>query len=318
MSVAIPLTNLFGELTSSLLYPRAKPFVKWVGGKSQLLPTIAPILMAQADAKGHTHYIEPFVGGGAMLFYLLEHCPTIQRATINDINPDLVNCYCVVRDRVSELIEMLSDYQEAYYTLQAEEDKVAYFLRCRERFNARLAQEVEQTALFILLNRTCFNGLYRVNRKGEYNVPFGRAIRPTICDASTLRADSRLLQKVEICQGDYAELLPLAGNDSLWYLDPPYKPLSTTSSFNSYAKEAFGDEEQERLQLFCDSLTRQGASLVLSNSDALGLDGKNYFDALYRGYQVERVWARRAVNSRADKRGKITEVLIRNFTNSND
>lgn len=291
----------------------AKPFVKWVGGKGQLLHEIAPYIIRAIKHEGRTEYIEPFVGGGAMLFHILNECPEICSVRINDINPKLINCYRVIRDTPKLLVDLLSDYQSEYYSLESEERKKEYYLTCRTRFNQSDRDKIEEAALFILINRTCFNGLYRVNKRGEYNVPFGRAIQPKICDADTIYADSKALQKVEIMLGDYSEAIKNADETSVVYFDPPYKPLNATSNFNSYSKEDFGDQEQERLKTQCDLLDEHGALFALSNSDALLQDGTSYFDALYQGYVVERVFARRAVNAQANKRGKITEVFIRNF-----
>lgn len=291
----------------------AKPFVKWVGGKGQLLSDIAPHIIRGIKGEGRTEYIEPFVGGGAMLFHILNECPELSSVRINDINPKLINCYHTIRNYPKLLIEILSSFQHEYYSLASEEQRKEYYLSCRTRFNQSEVDMIEQAALFILINRTCFNGLYRVNKRGEYNVPFGRALHPTICDAETIYADSEALQRVEIMLGDYAEALQQADERSIVYLDPPYKPLSATSNFNSYSKEDFGDQEQERLKAMCDLLNERHALFALSNSDALLEDGTSYFEGLYQGYIVERVLARRAVNARADKRGKITEVFIRNF-----
>lgn len=291
----------------------AKPFVKWVGGKGQLIPQIAPHIHRQIAQAPIKRYIEPFVGGGAMLFYVLSNCPQLEEVIINDINPRLVACYRTVREQPEELIDVLAEYQADYYRLTDEEARRDYYLGARTRFNAGTYTQVEGAALFILINRLCFNGLYRVNRKGEYNVPFGKALRPTICDAQTLRSDSALLARTEILCGDYTEALASADEYTLVYFDPPYKPLNATSSFNSYSKEEFGDSEQLRLRDHCHTLDGRGASFILSNSDAYTPEGESYFDALYADYIVERVWAKRAVNAQADKRGKIAEVLIRNF-----
>ena len=225
---------------------KAKPFIKWVGGKSQLISQLEPLLPADFDQKQDVTYIEPFVGGGAMLFHMLQAHGNISRAVINDINPDLTACYETVRDRPDELIRSLASIQEDYYSVENEEAKKAYYLRMRDRFNAKPADPVENTTLFFFLNRTCFNGLYRVNKAGKFNVPFGRYERPLICDAETIHADSRLLQRVTILTGDFEQTFEHinTGGDTFFYFDPPYRPLSDTSSFNDYAKEAFNDAAQ--------------------------------------------------------------------------
>ena len=291
----------------------AKPFLKWVGGKGQLLSSIEKSLPREVFTLSDLTYIEPFVGGGAMLFWALTNIKSIKKAVINDINPDLTNAYLTVRDNVDELIAELKHTQDEYYSLKAEEKRKEFFLAKRERFNIELLGKVENTALFIFLNRTCFNGLFRVNSKGSFNVPFGKYTNPTICDENTLLADSELLQKVEILTGDFEQTFSYGTENTLFYFDPPYKPLSQTSSFNSYSKEEFGDSEQIRLKRFCDKLNDKGYWWILSNSDVKSKDPENdFFDSLYSSYQIERVWASRSVNANPEKRGKLTELLITN------
>ena len=291
----------------------AKPFVKWVGGKTQLLDDIRRSLPADLARRKGMVYVEPFVGGGAVLFWILQQFPHIERAVINDINPHLMTTYRVVKEQPGELIERLRVLQDEYLPLD-EAGRKAYFLLLRDRYNALQPRGVETAALFIFLNRTCFNGLYRVNSKGGFNVPHGRYAHPTICDEGTIMADSRLLQKVEIRCGDFAETLSCASPDALYYFDPPYKPLSKTSSFNSYAKECFDDNEQLRLRDFCQQVAARGACFMLSNSDAKGRDGNTgFFDEIYKAYQICRVQASRMVNSNPEKRGKLTELLVRNY-----
>jgi DNA adenine methylase len=292
---------------------RAKPFIKWAGGKGQLLPTIEKALPTELLHGREITYIEPFVGGGAMLFWIMSNAPYVKQAIINDINPDLTTAYLTVRDQVEPLIALLADIQKEYLSIAGEAARKEFYLAKREQYNMKTSDKIENTALFIFLNRTCFNGLYRVNNRGAFNVPFGRYPNPTICDEETLRADSRLLQRVEILTGDFEQTLKYASGDSLFYLDPPYKPLSKTSSFNSYAKEEFDDAEQIRLKHFCDKLDAANSLWLLSNSDVRSNDPLNdFFDALYSDYRIERVWATRAVNANPEKRGKLTELLISN------
>ena len=164
------------------------------------------------------------------------------------------------------------------------------------------------------MNRTCFNGLYRVNKKGLFNVPFGKYANPTICDPNTLRKDSELLQRVEILTGDFEDTFDYANGNTFFYFDPPYRPLSDTSSFNDYTKEAFNDDAQIRLKKYCDKINEAGYKFMLSNSDCKGKDEKdNFFDMLYEAYQIERVWASRSINSNPNKRGKLTEILVHNY-----
>lgn len=292
-----------------LVESAAKPFVKWVGGKSQLIEQLEALLPADFDRWKDVTYIEPFVGGGAMLFYMLQAHPNIQKAVINDINPNLTTCYKVVRDNPSDLVNSLRAIQEEYYTLLAEESRKDFYLSMREEFNSKSLDPIRNTTLFFFLNRTCFNGLYRENKSGLFNVPFGRYDRPTICDAATILADSELLKKVEILTGDYQDTFAQANAQTLFYFDPPYRPLNNTSSFNDYTKETFNDLAQVRLKEFCDKVVAAGYHFMLSNSDCK--DG--FFDKLYGQYVIERVWASRSVNANASKRGKLTEILVHDY-----
>ena len=295
---------------------KAKPFIKWVGGKGQLIEQLEALLPADFAERENVTYIEPFVGGGAMLFYKLQTYPNIKSAVINDINPDLTLCYQVVRDNPTELIKSLNAIQSAYYALQTEEERKAFFLQQRERFNSKLLDKIDNTTLFFFLNRTCFNGLYRVNKAGKFNVPFGKYTTPTICDPATIYADSKLLQKVDIMTGDFEQTFAKIEGNTFFYFDPPYRPLSNTSSFNDYSKEDFNDNAQIRLKQFCDRLNEAGVDFMLSNSDCLGKDGTDrFFDDLFIDYSIERVWASRNVNAIASKRGKLTEIVVNNYHN---
>ncbi len=293
---------------------KAKPFIKWVGGKTQLIEQLEALLPADFDNWQNVTYVEPFVGGGAMLFHLLQTRKNITRAIINDINGSLTTCYKVVRDKPFELIEALANIQHTYYSLQTEEERKLFFLQMRDRFNTQTLADVENTQLFIFLNRTCFNGLFRVNKAGKFNVPFGKYDKPLICDKATILADSKLLQNVEILTGDFEETLKTVKGTTFFYFDPPYRPLSNTSSFNNYAKEDFNDNAQIRLKLFCDKISTLGHSFMLSNSDCFGKDGDCFFDSLYCDYQIERVWASRNINANPEKRGKLTEIVVRNYS----
>ena len=295
---------------------KAKPFIKWVGGKGQLIEQLEALLPADFSEREDVTYIEPFVGGGAMLFYMLQTYPNIKSAVINDINPDLTLCYQIVRDNPTELIKSLNAIQSDYYALRTEEERKMYFLQQRERFNSKSLNEIDNTTLFFFLNRTCFNGLYRVNKSGKFNVPFGKYTTPTICDSATIYADSKLLQKVDIMTGDFEQTFAKIKGNTFFYFDPPYRPLSSTSSFNDYTKEDFNDNAQIRLKLFCDRLNENGVNFMLSNSDCLGKDGTDrFFDDLFIDYSIERVWASRNVNAIASKRGKLTEIVVNNYHN---
>ncbi len=291
----------------------AKPFIKWVGGKTQLLDEIDRKLPADFAERKNLTYIEPFVGGGAALFWILQKFPNIENAVICDINKDLMTTYLVIKNQPEKLIAFLQKIQNSYLSLDDEKRK-EFYLEKRNWFNKKECDEIENSAIFVFLNRTCFNGLYRVNRKGEFNVPFGRYANPKICDEATIWVDSNLLQKVTILNGDFSETLRFADKNSFFYFDPPYKPLSETSSFNAYAKEAFNDSEQIRLSEFCKEIEKRGAKFILSNSDVKGRNpNDNFFDDLYRQFIIQRVWAKRIVNANAEKRGKLTELMIQNF-----
>lgn len=287
----------------------AKPFIKWVGGKGQVISQLEALLPADFDRWEDVTYIEPFVGGGAMLFYMLQMHSNIVSAVINDINSDLITCYKIVRDNPEELVNSLQEVQNEYYSLPSEEVRKEFYLRMRDEFNTKELDSIRNTTLFFFLNRTCFNGLFRVNKAGFFNVPFGKYVNPTICDPTTIYADSKLLQNVEILTGDYQQTLAHAKGNTLFYFDPPYRPLSNTSSFNDYTKDAFNDDAQRRLKDFCDQVHASGYKFMLSNSDCH--DG--FFDDLYVQYHIERVWASRNVNANASKRGKLTEILVHNY-----
>lgn len=194
----------------------AKPFLKWVGGKTQLIRVINDVLPADFSERPDVTYIEPFVGGGAVLFWILQRFPNISRAVINDINPDLTQAYRTIREKPSELIRCLQEIQREYLSLEDDEKRKEYYLRMRDRYNTKCLDPVENTSLFIFLNRTCFNGLYRVNSKGLFNVPFGRYPNPRICDEQTIMADSELLQRVEILTGDFEETLGYTSDNSFF------------------------------------------------------------------------------------------------------
>ncbi len=296
---------------------KAKPFIKWVGGKSQLIEQLDALLPADFGNWENATYIEPFAGGGAMLFYMLQRYPNIQHAVINDVNQDLTTCYCTVRDYPEELINSLSGIEKEYLTLPNDDERRAFFMNSRGHYNEKNLDPIENTTLFIFLNRTCFNGLYRVNKRGQFNVPFGKYKNPTICDAATIRKDSEVLRRVEILTGDFEETFNFAEGNTLFYFDPPYRPLSDTSSFNDYTKDSFNDDSQVRLKEYCDRINQAGYKFMLSNSDCKGKnEADNFFDVLYGNYEIERVIASRSVNSNPTKRGKLTEILVHNYQNT--
>ncbi len=294
----------------------AKPFLKWAGGKGQLLSQLELHLPDVLKEQEFT-YIEPFVGGGAMFFHMLQRFPNIKRAIINDINSYLIIAYRVIKDSSIELIERLSKLEKQYNALD-DDTKKSFFLEARTIFNENELDEIDRTKYLIFLNRTCFNGLYHVNSKGKFNVPFGRYLHPTICNPEVLMADSRILNQVDvvILNGDYEQTLKhISSGLNFFYFDPPYRPLDATSSFNSYAKEDFNDDEQKRLRDFCAILNqRSNIKWMLSNSDCSARNPEDtFFENLYRDFSINRVQASRAINANPSKRGKLTELLIKNF-----
>lgn len=297
-------------------YSHARPFIKWVGGKTQLLEEVRKSLPCDLASRRHVTYVEPFVGGGAVMFWILQEYPNIERAVINDINQELICTYRVIKNNVEGLITKLAHIQDEYIPLCADERK-AYFMEKRARFNTKQTTPVETAALFIFLNRTCFNGLYRVNSKGEFNVPHGKYANPRICDVDNLHACSAVLKKVEILCGDFSKTGRFAGPDTLFYFDPPYKPITETSSFTSYSKDGFDDAEQIRLRDFCDKISKDKALFVASNSDPKEVNPKeDFFDSIYNHFIIKRVSASRMINSDATGRGAISELMISNVVNA--
>src|SRR5690554_5870840 len=292
----------------------AKPFLKWAGGKTQLINDIEKALPKDLYKNKFT-YVEPFVGSGAVLFWMLNNFPNLQKAVINNINQDLINTYKTIATRPKELISILQILQNEFHGLEGQDEpKKEYYYSKRELYNTRKEEQSGQAALFIFLNRTCFNGLYRVNRKNEFNVPIGSYKKPTICDTENILAVSQVLRKVVILNGDFEETLEYTKPNSLFYFDPPYKPLSNTSSFNSYAKDEFNDAEQIRLRDFCEKLDVLNHTWILSNSDVKGKDpNDNFFDDLYSKFNIQRVEAKRSINANPQKRGKLNELLITNY-----
>ena len=290
-----------------------KPFIKWVGGKGQLIEEIEKMLPSDGE-KVLTKYAEPMVGGGALLFNVLSRYQ-FDELYISDINPELINAYIAIKQNVEALIKRLNEMQMTFLSLD-ENGRKYYYYNVRDKFNTvKLGDSTsaEKAAYFIFLNKTCFNGLYRVNRKGLFNVPMGSYKNPTICDADNLRNIHEALQNVTIVCGDYSQSQSFIDSETFVYLDPPYRPISETSAFTSYNSDAFDDNEQIRLAKFIDEINAAGAKIVLSNSDPKNVNEEdNFFDNLYKNYKINRVEASRAINSKGDKRGKINELLICN------
>ena len=282
----------------------ARPFLKWAGGKTQLVPELVARAPRHIDS-----YFEPFLGGGAM-FFALAGDPDLapRRAVLNDANRELVTVYEVVRDEVARLIARLGTLAAPYLAAGPEERAEMYYAQ-----RARTPEDrVDTAARFIFLNKTCFNGLYRVNRRGEFNVPHGRYLMPRILDESTLRAASQALRGVTLMSSDFADVTTEARTGDFVYLDPPFEPLSKTSSFTGYTEGAFGRHEQVRLKWLVDDLTDRGVSTMLSNSPAEWLVG--VYEGERRGYHLDRTPARRAINSRGDRRGAIDELIVTNYS----
>jgi DNA adenine methylase len=247
---------------------------------------------------------------------MLNNFPNLQKAVINDINEELINTYKTIASSPYELISILETIENEFHGIEGNEElKKEYYYAKRELYNTRIVEQSGQAALFIFLNRTCFNGLYRVNRKNEYNVPIGSYKRPTICDKENILSVSSALQKVQILCGDFEKTLTEATINSFFYFDPPYKPLSETSNFNSYAKDEFNDEEQIRLRNFCSKLDNMGHKWMLSNSDVKVNDSnESFFDEIYSEFSISRVKARRNINVNPEKRGVLNELLITNYS----
>ncbi|MEZ4605623.1 MAG: DNA adenine methylase [Deinococcales bacterium] len=289
----------------------ARPFLKWAGGKTQLLNVIQQHMPYQPQDS--FNYVEPFVGGASVLFWMINHYPKLQRIIINDLNADLINSYRCLAQDVKAVIRPLAEWQALYDQLKPEQRRNFYYQQ-RALYNHRSSEKSVQAALLIFLNKTCFNGLYRVNKKDQFNVPMGRYAKPLICDEANLFAVHKALQRVEILQGDYQRILAYLDEASFIYLDPPYKPISPSSNFNHYASHGFNDTAQIDLKNFCDILHQKGVKWLLSNSDVNTLEAQNdFFDNLYHNYHISRVLASRTINAKSSARGKLSELLIRNF-----
>ena len=292
-----------------------KPFIKWVGGKGQLLPEINKLYPIELG-KNINKYAEIFLGGGAVLFDILSKYK-LDEVYISDKNLELINTYKSIRDNVDILIKSLKEMEEQYIPLDNENRK-DYYYKKREEYNSlKINSEVnniEKAVLFIFLNKTCFNGLYRVNKKGEFNVPMGAYKKPKICDEENLKNVSLTLRNVKIVYADYRESEKFIDDKTFVYIDPPYRPLNITSSFTSYTENDFNDKEQIELAEYINVLNKKGAKIVISNSDPKNNDiDDNFFDKLYDNYNINRVKATRMLNSNASLRGAINELLITNY-----
>lgn len=304
-----------------LLATRAKPFLKWAGGKAQLIDQILRRLPDELKFGKIQRYVEPFIGGGALFFHIVQRYE-VQECFISDVNEELILAYKSIQKDAENLIILLKAMERKYYRLSPSRQK-EYFYAVRFQLNEKRPSMnfaeydeswLERTAQIIFLNRTCFNGLFRVNSKGEFNVPFGKYKKPLICSEDNLRAVSELLQHTQIRLGDFTECEQFVDENTFVYFDPPYRPISKTASFTSYSKYDFDDAAQMRLASFYRLLDRKGAKLMLSNSDPKNENPRDqFFEDAYRDFHIERVKANRIINCNADKRGAINELLIMNY-----
>lgn len=298
-----------------------KPFLKWAGGKGQLLAQIQQYLPDGLVNASITKYIEPFVGSGAV-FLQVATLYDIKEFFILDVNEELILAYKTIQTDVEQLIDFLSEVQNDYLSLDENKRKDFYYC-IRNSFNYHRneinfcqygSDWIERTVQLIFLNKTCFNGLFRVNLKGEFNVPIGRYKNPLICNAENLRAVSKILQTTQIHCGDFTDCQKWVDSKTFIYLDPPYRPISKTADFTAYSKHNFDDAEQLRLRDFFALLDSQGAKLMLSNSDPKNeTPNDNFFEIAYQNYKIKQVKASRYINSNAQKRGQINELLIMNY-----
>lgn len=307
------------KVSKSSIVP--KPFLKWAGGKTQLLEQISNFLPEELLNGSVKKYVEPFLGGGAV-FFNIAYKYQIQELVISDINTELVIAYKTIQYQVNDLIQLLTDIENKYLSFD-ENQRKEYFYQTRTQFNLRKNyincqdynfEWIERTAQIIFLNKTCYNGLFRLNSKGEFNVPAGKYKNPTICDSENLKAVADVLKNTEIYHRDFSEYENSIDSNTFIYFDPPYRPLNKTSNFTSYSQQIFNDAEQIRLRDFFKSLDQKGALMLMSNSDPKNQDIEdNFFETAYAGYRIERVKAVRSINSNSLKRKAINELLIMNY-----
>lgn len=295
---------------------KIRPFVKWAGGKGSLIPQLNNFYPYELKNGIIERYIEPFVGGGAVLIDILQKYD-VQEAYAFDINIDLINSYNVIKNNVENLITNLKQIETEYLQLEQEERK-EYFYNKRNEYNNYTLEEnkqnIQRAAQFIYLNRTCFNGLYRVNKSGKFNVPMGSHKNPTICDEENLRNLSNLIQNVQFQYGDYKKSMEYVTKNTFVYFDPPYRPLNITSGFTSYTKEDFDDDNQRELAEFYRELNTQNVKLMLSNSNPKNTNKEDtFFDNIYQGFNIDEIYASRMINANSKGRGKISEILVTNY-----
>lgn len=306
--------------TKDIYMAKAKPFVKWAGGKGQLLPTLMENLPVDFREQQTITYIEPFVGGGAMLFYMLNNFPNINRAIINDVNPALINCYHTIKNNHESIIKELRPIHDEYHSLDNQDSRSNLYYILRDEYNSIPVENrntIRAAALFIFFNKTCFNGLYRENSKGLFNVPFGKYLNPTICNEKAIEAAHKTLQNVDIFCGNYSDIMQYINWDeyNFFYFDPPYRPLLGTNNFKQYTLNPFNDPEQEALKQLCVNIHEHGGHFMLSNSDSEIELGVSYFENLYDvdGFNVQHIKAPRAINAFTPGIQITTEILVKNY-----
>lgn len=299
-----------------------KPFLKWAGGKTQLLEQFGNLYPTQLQEGKINKYFELFLGGGAVFFDIIQKY-YIKEVFLNDINQDLILAYKIIKNHPDALIELLSKLQNIYYISDIEQREKKFY-QIREEYNLQRInfdynnfseQSIKRVSWLIFINKTCFNGLYRTNKKGAFNVPYGRYKNPKICDQNNILNISKLLHNVMLVSGNYEILDKFIDNQSFVYIDPPYRPLNKTSSFTSYAKSGFNDQNQIELSKYYEHLSEDYKAIVmLSNSNPQNTDkNDNFFHDLYSQYNINQVYASRMINSNASKRGKVTELVITNY-----
>ncbi len=307
----------------SLNSTNARPFIKWAGGKTQLLVEFEKRLPLSIREKGEIKsYVEPFIGGGALFFYLKDKY-SIKNSFLFDINPELIIAYKVVQKDHKKLIRELREIEDIHLEKSESERKENYYM-IRTLYNAQMndfdydnysAEWIKRTKYFIFLNKTCFNGLFRQNLKGEFNVPFGRYDNPKILDEPNIIAVNKSLASTEIFCADFNESSSYIQKSTLMYLDPPYRPLNRTSNFTTYAKNGFQEEDQIRLAQFFDEMNEKGAYLILSNSDPKNENlNDDFFEQHYKNFYINRISAKRNINSKITKRGCVNELIITNYS----
>ena len=283
---------------------QVKPFLKWVGGKTKLLSEIEKNLPKNLIKKSF-NYVEPFLGGGAVFFHLIQKFD-IEKAYLNDLNNKLIDVYKDVRDKNTELIQKLKKLESDYY---GSSDKKTFFLDKRNEFNS-IKKSTQKSALFVFLNKTGFNGMYRENSKGEYNIPFGQMKSPLICNKELLEKTSKLLKDKDIVFSSKGfEKLIINDTNTFYYLDPPYRPISTTSSFTDYTKSIFNDKTQLSLKEYCDKIDKKGSLFMQSNS--YSEDG--FFQKLYQNRKINNLKVMRTISADGNKRSKVKEIIIKNY-----